>query len=218
MSKELAGVADKFKEEQLKRKGLLNELEDLKGKIRVYCRVRPFSESEKADAARYKMAVEINDTMSLTVRGRIDHTYNFDSVFGPESTQEQVFGETKRLIQSAIDGYNVCIFAYGQTGSGKTFTMQGSPELPGLAPRAIEELFVLIDSMKTFTVKLQCYMVEIYKGELRDLLLAKNARERPKLEVKQNAEGFIIVKNATIREIRDMDELNEIFDKGLGGR
>lgn len=164
------------------------------------------------------MALEINDTMSLTVHGRIDHTYNFDSVFGPESTQEQVFGETKRLIQSAIDGYNVCIFAYGQTGSGKTFTMQGSPELPGLAPRAIEELFVVVDSMKTFSVKLQCYMVEIYKGELRDLLLPKNARERPKLEVKQNAEGFVVVKNSTMRQIRDMDELNEIFDKGLGGR
>ena len=98
MSKELAGVGEKFREEQLKRKNLLNELEDLKGKIRVYCRVRPFSKSEKADATKYKLAVEINDTMSLTVHGRIDHTYNFDSVFGPESTQEQVFGETKRLI------------------------------------------------------------------------------------------------------------------------
>ena len=218
MSKELAGVGQKFREEQLKRKNLLNELEDLKGKIRVYCRIRPFSKSEKEDATRYKNAVEINDTMSLTVHGRIEHTYNFDSVFGPESTQEQVFGETKRLIQSAIDGYNVCIFAYGQTGSGKTFTMQGSADLPGLAPRAIEELFVVVDAMQTFSVKLQCYMVEIYKGELRDLLLPKNARERPKLEVKQSAEGFVVVKNSTMREIRDMDELNEIFDKGLGGR
>ena len=98
MSKELAGVGEKFKEEQLKRKNLLNELEDLKGKIRVYCRIRPFSRTEKADPTRYKDAVVINDAMSLTVHGRIDHTYNFDSVFGPETTQEQVFAETKRLI------------------------------------------------------------------------------------------------------------------------
>lgn len=40
-------------------------------------------------------------------------SYNFDAVFGPESTQEEVFDDTKRLVQSAIDGYNVVIFAYG---------------------------------------------------------------------------------------------------------
>ena len=53
-------------------------------------------------------------------------TYNFDTVFGMDTTQEQVFEDTKRLVQSAIDGYNVCIFAYGQTGSGKTFTIIGN--------------------------------------------------------------------------------------------
>jgi kinesin family protein C2/C3 len=61
--------------------------------------------------------------MSITVHGRIDNTYKFNSVFGPDSSQEQIFEETKRLVQSAIDGYNVCIFAYGQTGSGKTYTI-----------------------------------------------------------------------------------------------
>ena len=101
----------------------MNELEDIKGKIRVYCRIRPFSRTEKEDPAKMKMCVEINDSMSLTVHGRMSHMYNFDSVFGTESTQEEVFNETKRLIQSSIDGYNVCIFAYGQTGSGKTFTV-----------------------------------------------------------------------------------------------
>ncbi|NCF38966.1 MAG: hypothetical protein GWP75_02490, partial [Planctomycetia bacterium] len=61
-----------------------------------------------------------------------------------DSTQDQIFDETKRLVQSAIDGYNVCIFAYGQTGSGKTFTIQGTQDLPGLTPRAIGELFGIV--------------------------------------------------------------------------
>ena len=84
----LDGMADKFKEEQIKRKQLLNELEDMKGKIRVYCRIRPFSRTEAEDETRRRMCVDIKDEMSLTVHGRIDHHYNFDSVFGPESTQE----------------------------------------------------------------------------------------------------------------------------------
>lgn len=70
--KDLDGVAEKFREEQQKRKALLNELEDMKGKIRVYCRIRPFSRTESEDETKRKMCVEINDEMSLTVRGRFD--------------------------------------------------------------------------------------------------------------------------------------------------
>jgi len=216
--KALDGVSEKFREELGKRKALLNELEDMKGKIRVYCRVRPFSKTEVEDANKAKMCVEINDEMSLTVRARIDHHYNFDSVFGPESTQQQIFGETKRLVQSAIDGYNVCIFAYGQTGSGKTFTIQGTEEQPGLTPRSINELYGLISGMKQFEVNLSCYMVEIYKGEMRDLLLPKNAKDRPKLEIRMNQQGQVQVKNVQIRQLKNMEDTNQVFEAGLGGR
>jgi hypothetical protein len=53
----------------------------------------------------------------------------------------QVFEDTKHLVQSAVDGYNVCIFAYGQTGSGKTYTIYGDESGPGITPRGIHELF-----------------------------------------------------------------------------
>jgi len=183
----------------------LNELEDLKGKIRVYCRIRPFSKSELEDEEKSKMAVKVNDSMSLTVAGRIDNTYNFDSVFGPDTTQDKVFDETKRLVQSAVDGHNVCIFAYGQTGSGKTFTIQGNEENPGLTPRSISELYQIVHSMDKFDVKMQCYMVEIYKGELKDMFLPKTVKERPKIEVKMSPEGNVTLKNVMVRDISSME-------------
>ena len=53
----------------------------------------------------------------------------------------QVFEDTKPIITSCVDGYNVCLIAYGQTGAGKTYTMMGPPNNPGVNIRSMEELF-----------------------------------------------------------------------------
>lgn len=119
-------MATKYKNEQVKRKQLHNQMEDIKGSIRVYARIRPLTSSESGDPEKAHISVSTEDNMSVMVETKNGRkTFNFDSCFDPDSTQEQVFEESSRLMQSAIDGYNVCIFAYGQTGSGKTFTIQG---------------------------------------------------------------------------------------------
>lgn len=127
-----------------------------------------------------------------------------------------MFEDCERLIQSAIDGYSVCIFAYGQTGSGKTFTIQGNEENPGLTPRAIVNMFDIIREMSNFRVKLKCYMVELYLNNLRDLLLPPGEPVKD-LEIKEQA-GKVVIQNVTEVEIVSVAQCEEIFNDGLSRR
>ncbi len=84
------------------------------GKIRVFCRVRPILpfETEKGQA----FGLNIPDELTVTHPWKDEkkhREYSFDQVFHPGCSQEQVFEDTRHLVQSAVDGYNVCIFAYG---------------------------------------------------------------------------------------------------------
>ena len=39
--------------------------------------------------------------------------FDFDAVFGPTATQDDVYLEAAPVITSVLDGYHVCMFAYG---------------------------------------------------------------------------------------------------------
>lgn len=40
--------------------------------------------------------------------------YKFDSIFGPEVQQKEVFNSTaEELVQAAFEGKNACLFTYG---------------------------------------------------------------------------------------------------------
>mmetsp|Transcript_8417 Transcript_8417/g.1147 ORF Transcript_8417/g.1147 Transcript_8417/m.1147 type:complete len:83 (+) Transcript_8417:1513-1761(+) len=69
--------------------------------------------------------VNLSDEFTCNVQTKTGQVkpFVYDAVFGANSTQEEIFEDSSNLIQSAVDGYNVCIFAYGQTGSGKTYTI-----------------------------------------------------------------------------------------------
>ncbi|XP_055802386.1 kinesin-like protein KIN-14L isoform X2 [Solanum dulcamara] len=155
---------------------LHNMVQDLKGNIRVYCRIRPaFNEEAKTaiDFIGEDGSLVVIDPLKSWKEGR--KIFQFNRVFGPSATQEDVFRDTKPLVRSVMDGYNVCIFAYGQTGSGKTYTMSGpgggSTKEFGINQLALNDLFVLSDERKDImSYKIHVQMVEIYNEQIHDLL------------------------------------------------
>uniref|UniRef100_A0A7S0R8D5 Kinesin-like protein n=1 Tax=Pyramimonas obovata TaxID=1411642 RepID=A0A7S0R8D5_9CHLO len=208
-----------YREEQILRKKYFNMMEDMKGKIRVFCRTRPLSVKDQNQGSSF--AVSLPDEFTIEHPWKEEkkpRSYQFDACFPALTTQDAVFEDTRYLVQSAVDGYNVCIFAYGQTGSGKTHTINGSGENPGLTPRAVKELFKVVqrDSNK-FSFSITCYMVELYQDNLSDLLVNKDA-DRPKLEIKKDAKGWVTVQNVQIEHVNSWQELQGCIDKGLRKR
>ena len=128
---ETASLTVAYRKEQLARKALFNQIQELKGNIRVYCRVRPLSHREHDSQLNAISFPESNALSIVNSEKKTAHQFEFEQVFNTTSTQEQVFGEVSDLVTSVMDGYNVCMFAYGQTGSGQ----QPHDTQPSLAPR-----------------------------------------------------------------------------------
>ncbi|KAG2695069.1 hypothetical protein I3760_08G173200 [Carya illinoinensis] len=211
---QLAELEVLYKEEQVLRKRYFNTIEDMKGKIRVFCRLRPLNEKEIAEKERDLLTSLDEFTVEHPWKDDKLKQHMYDRVFDGSATQEDVFEDTRYLVQSAVDGYNVCIFAYGQTGSGKTFTVYGSESNPGLTPRATAELFKIINrDDKKFSFSLKAYMVELYQDTLVDLLLSKNAK-RLKLDIKKDLKGMVSVENVTVVSISTFEELKSIIRRG----
>uniref|UniRef100_A0A6N2KTK0 TIR domain-containing protein n=1 Tax=Salix viminalis TaxID=40686 RepID=A0A6N2KTK0_SALVM len=122
----------KYLQELSDRKRLYNEVIELKGNIRVFCRCRPLNQVEITNGSNYVVEFDSSQDMKIISSDSSKKQFKFDHVFEPEDNQEAVFAQTKPIVASVLDGYNACIFAYGQTGTGKTFTMEGSPENRGV--------------------------------------------------------------------------------------
>ncbi|OMP06953.1 hypothetical protein COLO4_07750 [Corchorus olitorius] len=154
---------------------LYNQVQDLKGTIRVYCRVRPFLQGQANGQSTVDYIGENGNIMIInpSKQGKdARKVFSFNKVFGPNVSQEQIYVDTQPLIRSVLDGFNVCIFAYGQTGSGKTYTMSG-PDLTteqtwGVNYRALRDLFQL-SKERAGVVKYEVgvQMIEIYNEQNR---------------------------------------------------
>jgi hypothetical protein len=203
-------------------KDLYNQLQDARGAIRVFCRVRPVGTTGDNSSS----IVEVDDEENIAVYSHKHskwHQFKFDRVFRENSTQEEVYRETKPLVRSVLDGFNVCIFAYGQTGSGKTYTMSG-PGLTigsayGINYRALNDLFSQRDERSDevqFQIKVR--LLEIYNETIRDLLSTENSTSGRGLRLMATKGSGENVVDATLVTVSSANEVAKIMHQGAANR
>ncbi|XP_037119812.1 kinesin-like protein KIFC1 [Syngnathus acus] len=214
-----ARLEDELHAGEMERRRLHNTVQELKGNIRVFCRVRPLVEGGLSNhiqlPAKDNKAITLAKTEeSHTGKSNDTHknyNFSFDRVFGPEATQQEVFEEISLLVQSALDGYNVCCFAYGQTGSGKTYTMEGAEDhsARGMIPRAVQQIFASTHKLAAqgWEFSFTASFVEIYNECLRDLLYTGKASKRPEHEIRKDNSNKMTITNLTYQKVSNEDQI-----------
>ncbi|XP_043351016.1 kinesin-like protein KIFC3 isoform X3 [Dermochelys coriacea] len=210
----------KYRRELQLRKKCHNELVRLKGNIRVFGRVRPITkeDGEGPEAANSVTFDPDDDAILHLMHKGKQVSFELDKVFSPQATQQDVFQEVQALITSCIDGYNVCIFAYGQTGAGKTYTMEGTPENPGINQRALQLLFSEVQRKASdwgYTITVS--VAEIYNEALRDLL-GKEPQEKLDIKLCPDGSGQLYVPGLTEFQVRSVEDINKVFEFGHSNR
>ncbi|KAG2569034.1 hypothetical protein PVAP13_7NG367400 [Panicum virgatum] len=215
------------------RKKLHNTILELKGNIRVFCRVRPLlrfdGDSNGPEGASISFPTSVESAgraIDLMNQGQ-KLSFSYDKVFDHNASQEDVFVEISQLVQSALDGYKVCIFAYGQTGSGKTYTMMGKSGIDqkGIIPRSLEQIFKTSQSLESqgWKYSMQASMLEIYNESIRDLL----APGRPnsfdmttskQYTIKHDSHGNTTVSDLTIIDVFSIADVTNLLEKASHSR
>ncbi|XP_073762378.1 kinesin-like protein KIF18A isoform X1 [Danio rerio] len=203
--------------------------------VKVVVRVRPLNDKEKD--GNFKKVVHVVDNHMLVFdpkeeevtffrgqrvgnrdvrkRANKDLKFVFDSVFGEESSQIEVFeNTTKAIVDGVLNGYNCTVFAYGATGAGKTHTMLGTSNSPGVMFLTMKELFARMDLIKEDKVfNVAFSYLEVYNEQIRDLLTNSGP-----LAVREDGSNGVVVQGLTLHQPKSAEHILEALDYGNRNR
>lgn len=251
----IAEYEEKLRQGEVQRRKLHNLVQELRGNVRVFARVRPYLPNDGVDMSNppeptITAKVDANSMrIARSPRGPDDraeeHLFTFDKVFGPSTSQETVFDEVSEFVQSALDGYAVCLFSYGQTGSGKvcivifeasfcffkpsltflkTHTMQGcgNGSMRGIIPRAMQQVGQYKRELecKGWEYHMEVSFIEIYNESVRDLLRVSGSSEELKHEIKKDAQNGVYITDVTMLEVdpNDNEQVDSIIETAARNR
>ncbi|RRT83516.1 hypothetical protein B296_00017417 [Ensete ventricosum] len=224
--KVLADAADNYHKVLAENQRLYNEVQELKGNIRVYCRIRPFLPGQNQKSTTIDYIGESGELLIVnpSKQGKDGHRmFKFNKVFDQAASQAEIFSDIQPLIRSVLDGYNVCIFAYGQTGSGKTYTMSGpitaSMEDWGVNYRALNDLFGISENRRnSFFYEVGVQMVEIYNEQVRDLLVDDGPQKRYPLCMSSTQPNGLAVPDASVHPVKSTSDVLQLMHVGQTNR
>ncbi|EJK68495.1 hypothetical protein THAOC_10315, partial [Thalassiosira oceanica] len=187
-------------------------IQELRGNVRVYARIRPFLPGDglpPGDSTSF-VSAGTGSTVHVARPGDpSEHEFKFDRVFDQSAGQDCVYEEVSGLVTSALDGYNVVLFTYGQTGSGKTHTLQGTGtgEMRGMIPRCIEQIATHKSAIEAdgWSFRMEASFLEIYQEKIRDLLRV-SPDEKTTHEIKVGSDGRRTVTNLAVKALDPTDQ------------
>jgi kinesin family protein C2/C3 len=202
-----------YRKLEKERRVIYNELQELRGNLRVYCRLRPRMDPN------IKEYVSPVDDITLRIVDPTMETaadYEFDLILPESATQENVFSEVHPLVASVLDGYNVCVFAYGQTGSGKTHTMEGTPQDRGISFRTLSELFSagLEREAEGYSTVFLLSVLEVYNDKIFDLLDGR----KPAAARWGGKEVGVVVQPQKLTPVKSVEEVEMLLSSAYVNR
>uniref|UniRef100_A0A667WX40 Kinesin-like protein n=1 Tax=Myripristis murdjan TaxID=586833 RepID=A0A667WX40_9TELE len=180
-------------------------------RVRVAVRLRPYM--DKQDEKGEGPCVRGLDSQNLEIINWRNATetvkYHFDAFHGEQTTQQEVFlSSVKPILSHILNGQNASVFAYGPTGAGKTHTMLGSPEQPGVIPRAVREVFNLVktkDDGWDYSVGMS--YLEIYNEKVLDLL-SPGSQDLP---IREDKDKNILIPGLTETPLSSFSDFDRHF-------
>uniref|UniRef100_A0A3Q3GDJ7 Kinesin family member 7 n=1 Tax=Labrus bergylta TaxID=56723 RepID=A0A3Q3GDJ7_9LABR len=186
--------------------------------VQVAVRVRPLLPKELLHC--HESCITVDSQLCRVTLGH-DRHFLCDYLFEETCCQDEVYSvSVLPLIDAFFQGFNATVFAYGQTGSGKTYTIGEanickSYEEHGIIPRAVADIFRLLDENDLSDFSVRVSYLEVYKEEFKDLLEVETASKD--IHIRED-KGNIILFGVKECEVEGLDEVLSLLESGNTAR
>ncbi|XP_037308803.2 kinesin-like protein kif7 [Pungitius pungitius] len=187
--------------------------------VQVAVRVRPLLPKELLHC--HESCITVDSELCQVTLGH-DRNFLCDYLFEESCCQEEVYSSSVQpLIDAFFQGFNATVFAYGQTGSGKTYTIGEAnicsfrDEEQGIIPRAVADVFKLLDENDLTDFSVRVSYLEVYKEEFNDLLDVETASKD--IHIRED-KGNIVLFGVKECEVEGLDEVLSLLESGNTAR